>query len=272
MAANSSVIDAMNAFLTGMNNTMDSTLLESSLGEVYKIFAYAAFVPSTDLNDSEGFLIPFNGSNISALYQPKLQEQPKNTSNEFWLYYYSYSNDANGSFILDANQTDEKYLEPKYSVCSLYNATFDLTFSYDAGLQTVMINNITSINPVSYPTKDPYVETDLVQLAYSAVFWTFSDLLVGTMALIMSSKNGNATLDYSSIDSNIEHTSLLGSNDLDYFFDLNSQVNSTYTSEYPLSPQRVLDKALAQNQTLPFLIRQLSVNLTISMLNDFLLR
>jgi hypothetical protein len=72
------------------------------------------------------------------------------------------------------------------------------------------------------------------------------------MALIMNTlENGTATLDYSSIASNIEHTSLLGSNDLDYFFDLNSEVNSTYTTEYPLSPQRILDKALAQNPTVP---------------------
>lgn len=174
---------------------------------------------------------------------------------------------------MNATRTDEKYLEPKYTVYSLYSATFNPTFSFSDGLQTVTKNNISSIIPILYPSNNLYEPTDLTQLSYAGVFWAFSDLLVGTMALIMNTlENGTATLDCSSIASNIEHTSLLGSNDLDYFFDLNSEVNSTYTTEYSLSPHRILDKALAQNQTLPFLINQLSFNVTVSMLTDLLLR
>jgi hypothetical protein len=264
--ANSSVVDAMDAFLTELNDT----LLESSSGELYETFAYAAFVPSTSLNESGSIVIPFNGSQIAALYQPRLQERPENASNEVWLYYYRYSNDANGSYILDANQTNEKYLEPKYSICSLQNVTFHLTFSFDAGLQNITTNNTTFLNAVPYPIYDPYVATDMVQLSYSAVFWVLADQLVGTMGLIMRLENGNSISDYGSIDTNIEHNSLLGSNDLDYFFDLNSEIDATYSTEYPLSQQRVLDKGLAQNQTLPFLIQQLSLNVTVSLLNDLL--
>jgi len=257
----------MDAFLTELNDT----LLESSSENYIRPSRTPPSCLRRPLANLECIVIPFNGSQIAALYQPRLQEQPENASNEVWLYYYRYSNDTNGRYILDANQTDEKYLERKYSVCSLCNATFNLTFSFAAGLQNITTNNTTCLSAVPYPTYDPYVATDMVPLSYSAVFWVLADQLVGTMGLIMRLENGNSVPDYGSIDTNIEHNSLLGSNDLDYFFDLNAEVDATYSTEYPLSQQRVLDKGLAQNQTLPFLIQQLSLNVTVNLLNDLLL-
>jgi hypothetical protein len=106
-------------------------------------------------------------------------------------------------------------------------------------------------------------------MSYSAVFWVLADQLVRSMGVIWDMRNGTGASPYGSIDTNIEHNSLLGSNDLDYFFDLNSMAENQ--SEWPHSDQRVNDKDLAQNQTLPYLIQQLSFNITMSLMNDPLL-
>lgn len=252
----------MDAYLTQLN----STLLEASSGELYEQVAYAAFVPSFDVDPSGPNIILFEGTNITALDQPRLQQQPGNATNEIWLFYYRYSIDANGSYVLVANETDQKYLTPQYSVCSLWNATYDLTFTFDDGQQNVASNGMTLLNPVSYP---PYGTTDFVRMSYSAVFWVLVDQLVGSMGVIWDVKNGTGTPPYGSIATNMEHNSLLGSNDLDYFFDINSMAENE--SDWPLSDQRVDDKDLAQNQTLPYLIQHLSFNTTVSLMNDPLL-
>jgi hypothetical protein len=59
--------------------------------------------------------------------------------------------DANGSYVLDANQTDQQYLTPQYAVCSLWNTTYDLEFAFDDGQQNVTNNNMTFLNSVAYP-------------------------------------------------------------------------------------------------------------------------
>ncbi len=82
--------------------------------------------------------------------------------------------------------------------------------------------------------------------------------------------NGTLIPEYSTIDTPLEHSSVLGSKDLDYFFDLNEEVNSN-PPNFTLSDQRLLDKALAQNQSLPFLIEHLAFNITMSLMNDPLL-
>lgn len=260
-AANSTVVDAINAYIANLTKTLS----QSSSGELSEQVAYAAFVPSFDTDPSNSIF--FDGINITALDQPRLQEQPGNASNEIWLFYYRYTIDESGDYVLDPNITDT--LVPMYSVCNLWNSTYDLGFSFNAGQQTVTNNSITRHNLVAYPQYEPNQPSDTVQFAFSALFWVLADQLVGSMGLVNRTQNGISKADYGSIDSNIEHNVLLGSNDLDYFFDLNSEVNNG--TEYPLSDQRLLDKALAQNQTLPFLIEQLFFNITISLMNDPLL-
>jgi len=264
-AFNSTVQGFVDLFLQKMN----SSLHQSSLGEQ---FAYYAFVPSFDVDVEGSNTAFFNGTGLTALDQPRLQEQPGNATNELWMTFYRYLTDGNGNYVLDANQN--KIPEQMYGVCSLWNATYDLNFSYDAGLQNVTNNTITLRNPVAYPTTNYQEDSDLVQLSYSAVFWVITDQLVGSMGLVdytNSTQNGTSTPGYGSIDTNIEHNILLGSNDLDYFFDLNSEVYNNTNTNQPLSDQRLLDKALAQNQSLPYLIEQLSFNVTVSLMNDPLL-
>jgi hypothetical protein len=244
---------------------LNSALSEASSGGLWEQFAYAGFVPSFDVDPSGTNTISFEGINITALDQPRLQQQPGNATNEIWLYYYRYSVDANGSYVLDANQTDQNNLTPQYSVCSLSNAAYDLNFTFDSGQQNVTSNSITPINAVAYPE---YGTIDFVGISYSAFFWVLADQVVGTMGVV-STTNGSGSYPYGSIDTNMEHNSLLGSNDLDYFFDLNSAADNS--SEWPLSDQRINDKGLAQNQTLPYLIQQLSFNMTVSLMSDPLL-
>jgi hypothetical protein len=177
--------------------------------------------------------------------------------------FYRYSTDANGNYILNVNGSKTQQ-QPMYLVCSLCNASYDLEFKFQGGIQSVQNKSITILNPVDYPINNPNESSDLVQLSYSGVFWVLADQMVGSMGLNVNSLSGAPV--YSSINTNVEHNSVLGSNDLDYFFDLNSKVYGTNNTI--LSDQRLLDKALAQNQTLPFLTQQLSFNITMSLMND----
>lgn len=257
-AANSTVGDVINAFLQNMNATMKEDSLAFLDG-------YYAFVPSFDSDVSGSTTLLINGRNITAMDQPRLQQQPGNATNELWMKFYRYLTNADGHYILNAN--GNKIHQPMYLVCSLYNASYDLEFTFQNGVQSIQNKSITILNPVDYPINNPNEPSDLVQLSYSAVFWVLADQMVGSMGLNINSLTGAPV--YSSIDTNIEHNSVLGSNDLDYFFDLNSEVYGLNSSV--LSDQRLQDKALAQNQTLPFLTQQLFFNITMSLMNDPLL-
>ena len=256
--ANSTVEEIMDAFLQNMN----VTLQENSQ---YLVDAYYAFVPSFDANVDGATTIFINGRNYTALDQPRMQQQPGNTTNELWMKFHRYLTDSNGNYILDAN--GNKLQQPMYSICSLCNASYDLQFSFENGVQSIQNKSSRLLNPVDYPINNPNESSDLVQLSYSAVFWVFADQMVGFMGIIMDSVTG--TPEYGSIDTNIEHNSLLGSNDLDYYFYINSEAFGSISTT--LSDQRLLDKALAQNQTLPFLAQQVSFNMTMSLMNDPLL-
>jgi hypothetical protein len=64
----------------------------------------------------------------------------------------------------------------------------------------------------------------------------------------------------------------LGSADLDVYFDFN-YIYELYRrdNETKLSDQRLQDKQLARNRTLPVLVEELSSNLTISLMHNTLL-
>lgn len=86
-----------------------------------------------------------------------------------------------------------------------------------------------------------------------------------------NSTTANASIPaFSSLDTYIEHNSLLGSNDLGYFFDMNKLLYWNNTEE-ALSDQHLRDKDLAKNQTLEYLIEELAFNITISLMSDPLL-
>ncbi|KAF2094276.1 hypothetical protein NA57DRAFT_60907 [Rhizodiscina lignyota] len=257
-AANSTVERITDALLAKMNSTWEKSGLAF-------IEAYYAFVPSHDADMENMTTIFYEGKNYTALDQPRLQEQPMNATNELWTKYYRYSLDSNGNLRYDLN--GKPVVVPNYSVCSLWNASYEVEFSFADGVQTVSNKGMKLLHPVDYPSSNPSEASDPVQMAYSALFMVLTDQVVGMMGIFINDRT--STPQYGSIDTEIEHNSLLGSNDLDYFFYLNSLVTKQNQTTY--SPQRLSDKELAQNQTLSFLLQQLSFNATVSLMNDPLL-
>jgi hypothetical protein len=90
----------------------------------------------------------------------------------------------------------------------------------------------------------------------------------------MSSKQ-QAAAQFGVIDSPIQRTSLLGSKDLDAYFEFDEEKelykDQNISIAFDLSDQRLDDKAMARNLTLDVLIEELSFNLTVSMMHNRLL-
>lgn len=254
-AGNSTVVSLTDFFLERKNIALQKDFLNET-------FAYYAFVPAFGTYHEFDSVLD-NGTYLTAIDQPRLQEKPINATNELYVKFFRYLRDQYGSLILDALQ--QPIAQPQYVVCRLWNASYDLTFAFN-NTQSVKQNSLALLNQVQYPSIHLTETSDLIQLSFSAFFWGLCDQLVGSIGLISSTKDDNSIPTYSSISTGIEHNSLLGSNDLDYFFDLNHRLQNI--SYGRLSPQRFLDKALAQNKTLPALIESLSFNTTVSLLSD----
>ncbi|KAK5652632.1 hypothetical protein OQA88_10225 [Cercophora sp. LCS_1] len=195
---------------------------------------------------------------ISALDKPRVQ-LPTNATNELWMMFMRSQMAENGTMIS---------AERHYTVCRLHDALYDITLKFDNGVQTVVKNNLTIMgNPVSYPDYNSN-NTDMVQHAYSAVMWAISDSLVGSLSLSEDQSTG-VKLGY--IDTRIAHTTLLGSDDLDYFFYTNTRNLHPLDDNHWLGKQRLQDKNFARNLTLPFLIEELSFNVTVGFPSNLLL-
>ncbi|KAK5740028.1 hypothetical protein LTR17_004925 [Elasticomyces elasticus] len=188
--------------------------------------------------------------------------------------YYRYETDSDGSYILDID--GNRVAQKQYSSCSLWTTTHTTGLSFDNRFQGIRNVSMEDHNPIAYPAYDASQPSNLAQHSYTAIFSILTDLLVGEMGFVTSTApNSEANSSVGAINSPIARTSLVGSNDLDYVFALNRYTQGTPLSKvsvpYQLSDQRLLDKALAQNQTLPFLVEQLVFNITMSMMNDPLL-
>lgn len=217
---------------------------------------FYAFVPSFD-----------GSANPVANSRPRLQSR-SNATNEMWMSIYRYGLDTSG----------KRNLENQYLRCALWNATYDVDFEWISGIQQIKGTH-QALNEVQFPNETGNVVSDMSQHAYSAVFWALADQLVGQMTWFHDEKGvekQNLVPEFGVIDSPIQHTSLLGSSDLDLFFDLNKN-NSRLVYENhtvpvskvgELSPQRVQDKNLAQNKTLMELVENFSFNLTISLMHN----
>ena len=108
--------------------------------------------------------------------------------------------------------------------------------------------------------------------AYSAFLWCLSDQIVGAFTWFGDRSNPFPSPEFGVIDTPLQHTSLLGSSDLDVYFDLNK--NKSWNKDgnsTQLSDQRMQDKAMARNRTLPVLIEELSYNMTVSLLHNEIL-
>ena len=156
-------------------------------------------------------------------------------------------------------------------MCQLYNATYNINLTFEEGSQTIQDQGTRILNLVDYPDADAPVSTDLmVQHAYSAFMWALTDLLVGSMGIFTeeTSNSSNVLTNFGEITTQIEHTSLLGSSDLDAYFDSNHALHS---SNSVVSDQRLQDIVLAKNRTLDVLIEELAYNTTLSFMNSNLL-
>ena len=212
---------------------------------------YYAFVPAFDA-----------AGGLTALSKPRLQS-PSNATNQLWMTFLRYAIDSAG------NRIKERH----YQVCQLYNATYDLTLGWDGGFQNVR-HSYEVLEEVDFPTERPDPVSGMSQHSYSAFMWALTDQLVGAFSWFEESNQSNPghLPQFGVIDTPIGHTSLLGSSDLDAFFDLNIYKGWSSTGNTTqLSNQRLQDKALAKNRTLDILIEELSFNTTVSLLHNELL-
>lgn len=112
-------------------------------------------------------------------------------------------------------------------------------------------------------------------MAYTAFMWTLSDQLTGSIGFYknISANPVSDSNAFSQITSNIQQTALLGSSDLQSFFDFNHNLfpSKPGTSSGKVSDQRTEDIAFARNRTLDVLIEELSANITLSLLSSDLL-
>ena len=219
---------------------------------------YYAFVPDLSrqvLNTSE--------VRIANLSDP---DGAANSSNQLWLVFPRKTIDSNG------NVKAPKH----YLVCELWNATYRIEASFIEGVQSLKILDLDKINTVDFPDDDPTVKADAVQMSYSSFAWAQNAQLVGSMGFfrdltLKNTTKDNATIDtFSEITTNIKQTSLLGSSDLDTFFEQN---HALYPSrdDGNISDQRAEDIKMAKNHTLDFLIEELSSNFTLSLMSSNLL-
>jgi hypothetical protein len=211
--------------------------------------------------------------NLSSPNEPEILtdrlQQPSNGSNQLWLSFR-----RNGTGYTNIPIPTCPIIE--YRVCQLYNSSYDLNLTFVEGNQTVQGYPPTILNEVDYPVLNLTEPSDMVQQAYSAYMWAFTNQLVGQMGFYNdTSTNRTTPAEYSEITTGIAATSILGSSDLDCFFVTNDIIpwlpGSTENNNTGNSPQRQQDINLARNETLDLLIPELAFNTTVSLMNDVLL-
>jgi hypothetical protein len=178
----------------------------------------------------------------------------------------AYSQYGNGSSCQNPSN-----ITLKHTVCSLWNASYSVNFTFENGIQNVTAVDYHLLGEVDYPTTNLSVPSNLTQLAYSAYMWAFTDQFVGFMEIYSAKlSNGSAGTNYSQIQTQIQDTVLLGSSDLDVYFD-QRHIEPNGTTDCSLTDQRLQDIGLARNDTLDALIPELSFNITMSYFTSDLL-
>src|SRR2546423_2296525 len=212
--------------------------------------AYYAFVPAFD---SQG--------GVTALSDVRYQTQV-NASNQLWMAFERYLNPT------DEACDHEKY----YQVCKLWNATYDLNFSWENGFQNIT-GSCHLLHEVEYPNDKPGDISNMAQHAYSAFMWALGDQVLGSFGWFQDTAANKAsqTEYFGMTNSPIQHNSLLGTSDLDVFFDYNEDKGACRIPYANMSAQRQQDKDLARNRTLSELIEQMSFNMTVSLMHNDLL-
>ncbi|KAF2471142.1 uncharacterized protein BDR25DRAFT_223485 [Lindgomyces ingoldianus] len=222
------------AIQLGTNNETDS--------------AYYSFVPTWSASGE-----------LTAVSQPRLQT-PSNATNQLWM-----------TFL--------RFKQRHYQVCQLHNATYHLNITRDHGYQNIS-GSYDVHEKVAYPNDKPGDISNMAEHAYTAFMWVLSDQLVGKFSWYENSSSNQSTTSpanlstasqFGLIDSPISRTSLLGSVDLDAFFEFDEERGLYATKNETLGDQRLQDKAFARNRTLDVLIEELSFNMTVSLMHNDLL-
>lgn len=222
--------------------------------------AYFAFVPTR--NASNG---------LTAVWHPR-QQTPSTPLNELWLTFMRPK----------INDSGERIKERHFQVCLPYDASYDIRISQYHGVQNVTAN-YTIGDAIPYPADALGYPSNLTQHAYSAFMWVLCDQLVGKMAWYAepnetashTTPSVQGASQFGVIESPISRTSLLGSFDLDAFFEFDEEKglyeDQNVSRIFNFSDQRLKDKGLAKNRTLDVLIEELSFNTTISLMHNALL-
>ncbi len=186
-------------------------------------------------------------------------------SNELWLGFQRYHKNLDGSVIL----------RPHKLQCQLYNTSYQASFSFVQGVQSLNWKELKPLNLIPYPVGPSKSDEEQMQMAYTAFMWTLSDQLTGSIGfysnVTTNPSSGSGT--FSQISTSLQETALLGSWDLQSFFDYNRVLypSKKGTGTEKVSDQRVEDIALARNRTFDVLIEELSANVTLSLMNSDLL-
>jgi hypothetical protein len=243
----------------GTANSSVATRMENLLS---KEMAVPLGTAKKAVNVYYGFVPAFDAAGETiALSKPRLQS-PSNATNQLWITFLRYAMDSDG------HRTRERH----FQVCQLHNATFDLDLAWTGGVQAIH-GSYDVLGEVQFPNHQSDNVSDMSQHAYSAFMWVLTDQLVGVFTWVGDRSNPSLSPEFGVIDTPLHRTSVLGSSDLDVFFDLNkkNKMENMDEDSTPLSDQRLQDKALARNRTLDVLIEELSFNMTVSLLHNELL-
>lgn len=214
---------------------------------IQKDSAYYAFVPTYN---SSGDMIPVT---------KRRQQAPVNATNLLWMTF------LRPAIVYNGTRVKERH----YQTCRLCNASYDLTVRKDHGFQNIT-GSYTVNETVHFPQDKADDISDMAQHAYAAFMWVIVDQLIGKFAWGQESNKSDSS-QFGIIDSQLQRTSLLGTLDLDAFFEFDEEYGLYATIEPELSAQRLQDKALARNRTLDVLIEELSFNTTVSLMHNPLL-
>jgi hypothetical protein len=263
------IIDAV------VNQTI--TVMHGTYIEAYNVFS--AFIPifGSPVNDAttNTSTVYVDGQQITALWEADLQRPLNTSTNEIWMRFYRYKKDSSGKYITGPDNLRIPP-DPHFLTCTLYNTTYHVAFSWNNGVQSVVNRSIDITGKVKYPNDIRDHPSDIVTHSYTSIFQVLANQILGSMvffndtALKSTTDYINEPPHFSSFQTRLPETSLVGSDDLDYYFSINKQLFTDNPPE-PFSLQRLQDKAVAKNQTLDYLIEELAYNITISLLHDPLL-
>ena len=219
--------------------------------------AYFAFVPNDNILNGS---IALDRDTLEEISSVRMQ-RPAVASNQLWATYTRYVYSSTGMRSTEAH----------YIACKLYNASYSVGFQFESGNQVIENKGVSNLNEIPYPRDNAYTPTDFAAHSYSSFMWVLTDLLVGSMGWW---KENSTNRRFSEITTAIAHNSLLGSVDLDPFFDFNDNLylqNNATKQNSTRSDQRSEDKDLARSRTLDVLIEELSFNITLSLMSSNLL-